>query len=93
VYPAPETDNEEVARVRAALANLDRILCERLLAAAKPGGYEASFLRRDPATFDQADRLTLRRIAYFYRLRLPAHLRPRKNPDDPIVREMELLDG
>jgi hypothetical protein len=89
MFPGQEVDAEEIARVRVATIGSDRILCDRLIAAAKPAGWEAYFLRRDPATFDQVDRMTLRRIAWFYRLRLPAHLRPLKNPDDPIVREME----
>jgi len=89
VYSAPDADDDDAARVRAAQVNIDRILCDKLLAATKPAGWEAYFLRRDPVTFDAADRVALRRIAWFYRLRLPAHLRPMKNPDDPIVREME----
>lgn len=93
MYAAPESDSEQDARVRAVLVQSDRILCDRLLAAAKPGTYEAYLLARDPATFDTADRTTLKRIAWFYRRRLPSHMRPGKNPDDALVREMELLDG
>lgn len=90
MYAAPDADDDQDARVRASAVSLDRLLCDRLVAAAKPGGWEAYFLHRDPATFDQVDRMTLRRVAWFYRLRLPAHLRPNANPDDPIVRERDL---
>ena len=93
MYVPAEADSEQDARVRAALVQVDRLMCERLLAAAKPGTYERHFLGRDPATFDPADRMTLRRITWFYRRRLPSHLRPMTNPDDPIVRERECLDG
>lgn len=93
MYAPPEIDSEQDARVRAVHVQFDRILCDRLLAAAKPGSYEAYFLSREPATFDAAERTMLKRIAWFYRRRLPAHLRPTKNPDDPIIRERELLDG
>lgn len=92
-YAAPESDPEENTRVRAALIAGDRVTCERLRSAAAPRSYEFVFLRRDPATFDAADRLTLMRMAWHYRRRLPSHLRPTKNPDDPIVRESEFPDG
>jgi hypothetical protein len=93
VFAAPDADDDDAARVRTAQVNSDRILCDRLFAAAKAAGWEAYFLKRDPATFDALNRMMLRRLAWFYRLRLPAYLRPRRNPDDPIVREMELSDG
>ena len=94
MFQAVEHDPEQDRRVRAVFVQADRLLCDRLLAAAKPGTYEAAFLARDPATFDPADRTTLRRMAWFYRRRLPAGMRPVTNPDDPIVRfERERLDG
>ena len=93
MYAPPETDAEEQARVRAALVAADRQLADRLLSATKPGTWERAFLLTDPATFDPAARMTLKRIAWFYRTRLPHHLRPMKNPDDPIVREREFLNG
>jgi hypothetical protein len=93
VYQAPETDSEQEARVRAAFVAFDRLLIDRLFAATKPGTYEREFVLRDPATFDPADRALLARLAWHYRRRLPAHVRPRSNPSDPIVREREFLDG
>lgn len=93
MHLAPETDFEQDARIRAAFVANDRLLCDRLFAATKPGTYERDFLLRDPATFDPADRALLKRLAWHYRTRLPAHLRPRVNPADPIARERELSDG
>jgi hypothetical protein len=92
-FAAPEPDPEEGMRVHAALVAGDRVTCERLRSAAAPRSYEFVFLRRDPATFDTADRLMLTRMAWHYRRRLPSHLRPTTNPDDPIVRESEFQDG
>jgi hypothetical protein len=92
-HAAQEADPEEGIRVRAALVAADRVTCERLRSAAAPRSYEYVFLRRDPATFDAADRLLLLRLAWHYRRRLPSHLRPTTNPDDPIVRESEFPDG
>lgn len=93
MYTPPDTDMEQEARVRAALVTADRNLADRLLSATKPGTWERAFLLTDPATFDAAARMTLKRIAWFYRTRLPHYLRPTKNPDDPIVREREFLNG
>ena len=93
MFTAPDTDIEQEARVRAALATADRQLADRLLAATKPGTWERAFLLTDPVTFDPAARLTLKRMAWFYRTRLPRHLRPMKNPDDPVVVEREFLNG
>lgn len=93
MYAQPEHDNDDDIRARAAFVQHDRILCDRLVAATKPATFERAFLLRDPATFDPADRQLLRRLAWFYRNRLPAWLRPSKNPDDPIVRESTLRHG
>ena len=92
-YAGSDTDVEQERRVHTTLVEFDRLICDRLLAATKPGTWERDFLLKDPATFDQAARTTLKRIAWFYRTRLPSHLRPRKNPDDPIIRESEFLNG
>jgi hypothetical protein len=92
-FLTPETDFEQDARIRAAFVTLDRLLCDRLFAATRPGTYERAFLLRDPSTFDPTDRAFLKRLAWHYRTRLPAHLRPKVNPADPIACERELLDG
>ena len=92
-YAPLEIDPEEDRRIRLALVQADRTLCDHLRAAAPPGTYEAAFLRRDADTFDTTDRALLKRLRWHYRRRLPAWLRPKVNPDDPIVRERELLHG
>ncbi len=93
MFQQPDEDDDDAVRLKAVFAKNDRVLCDRLFAAAKPGSYEAYFLLRDPATYDSADRATLHRMAWFYRRRLPKFLRPARNPDDPIVRERGVLDG
>ena len=92
-YQPPENDPEEARRVHLAQAVADRSVMDHLRAAAPRGTYEYVFLRRDPDTFDASDRALLKRLRWHYRDRLPSWLRPKKNPDDPIVRERELVDG
>jgi hypothetical protein len=89
MYQVPEIDQEEEKRVRKALANCDRILAERLVSATRPGSFERQFLERDPDTYDGFDRRLLKSLAWHYRRQLPSWLRPKLNPDDPIVRMME----
>jgi hypothetical protein len=88
-WQPPDHDPEQERRVRAAFVQADRDLAERLFYVAKQGSYERAMLSRDAATYDDADRRLLRRMAWHYRRRLPAWARPTVNPDDPIVRESE----
>ena len=41
----------------------------------------------------EEERFHLFRLAWFYRRKLPAHLAPRMNPEDPIVMSMEAAGG
>lgn len=89
-YPDPPDDDEErlaivmaprmIERIRAllgiSLAPKDRTLVE-------------SLARRDPKTLTAEHRSWIASLLWKYRRDLPANLRPRLNPDDPIVREME----
>lgn len=93
MYPEPDHDPEEAARVRRVIVQGAAIKIEALRAAAPHGTYEYVFLRRDPATFNDVDFAVLTRLAWHYRRRLPRYLRPPVNPDDPIVRESATSDG
>ena len=84
-----EHDPEEAARVRKARVAAAAEKLTALRAAPPKGTYEFMFVRRSPETFDECDFALLRRLVWHYRDRLPGWMRPKLNPDDPIVRELE----
>lgn len=47
-----------------------------------------SYLITDLTKLTDHERGEIMRLAWMYRRDLPEHLRPKLNPDDPIVREM-----
>lgn len=88
-----EDDPEEQRRIARAIAEADRNLASALFAATEPLTYERALLSRRPETYDEHDRATLKRMAWHYRNRLPRWLRPKFNPDDPIIRERDQAHG
>jgi hypothetical protein len=85
-HPEPE-DREEEARLGAARVSAARVRMDALRGAAVARSYERAFLRREPATFGVFEFALLDRLLWHYRARLPGFLRPKLNPDDPIVGE------
>lgn len=84
-----EDDPEEAGRVYKAVIAATRDKLDALRAAPPPGSFDHQFVRRDPATFDATDHEILRRLIWHYRRRVPGWMRPRMNPDDPLVRAQQ----
>lgn len=87
-----EPPNEEQARIAKALAPwcTERIaLLRQVRMSAEDEGLLGALALQDPATLDQRRRHWIRQMLYRYRRALPPDARPKVNPDDPIVREME----
>lgn len=86
-------DAEDAERSAQAQAAADRLLLKHLAALSWAPRHPYARAIRELLAADLT-RLTplqahqLRKLAWAYRVRLPAHLRPKVNPDDPIVREM-----
>lgn len=93
--PADDDGPEAVQRrVRQALVREAELMCDALRRCVKPGSYEAHWLRGLAARMPhegigEEDRRFMRRLAWFHRRRLPSHLAPKVNPEDPIVMAME----
>lgn len=95
-----ETDPEEDTRVRRAIGGARATLIAALArvgAAMAPGTRDARLLRAlkqaDPEWLSEEQVDDLQRLAWRHRRQLPRHLVGRMNPDDPIVREMEMEHG
>lgn len=88
----PEVPEEEAARMTVALAPWAR---ERLrllsqIAMTKVDSHLVQALARRPdGEIDAERRYWIRQLLWRYRRLLPPDMRPKVNPDDPIVRAME----
>ncbi len=96
MIPQPDEDGpeQEKRRVRQALVREAELLCDGLRRCVKPGSDEAAWLRALASRMahegiSEDERHFLRRLAWFHRRRLPAHLAPRLNPADPVVMAAE----
>jgi hypothetical protein len=89
--PEPEDDDEE--RLAIALAPRMAAYVSALFAITmvpKDRELLGSLARRAPQTLTAEHRLWITRLAWKYRSDMRRSLRPKLNPDDPIVREMEM---
>lgn len=84
-----EDDLDRVAKAVAAEMAIEIAALRRVAIRAQ----DRVFLRRaaaiDPLHLSDNDRARIRSLCWRYRHALPAHLRPKLNPDDPVVRELE----
>ena len=86
-------DAEDAERTALAEAAANRAILKRLAELSWPPSHPYRRAMRELLAADLT-KLTplqahqMRKIAWAYRRKLPAHLRPKVNPDDPIVREM-----
>ncbi len=86
-------DDEDRARLAIAEAAAFRAILKRIgdLAWAPNHPHRRTvrqYLTMDLTTLTEHERGEITRLAWMYRRDLPEHLRPKLNPDDPIVREM-----
>ena len=86
-------DAEDTERLRLAEAQAFRAILKRIadLAWAPNHPHRRTvrhFLTRDLTRITEHERGEIMQLAWMYRRDLPEHLRPKLNPDDPIVREM-----
>lgn len=95
-----EPDAEEETRVRRAVGAARKAVIAAMARAGiaeAPGTRDARLLRElkraDPDWLDEDQAQALDRLAWKHRRKLPRHLVPRMNPDDPIVRELEGRNG
>ena len=95
IAPHDEDSREQQeARVRRAMAREAEILTDALRRLVRTGSAEARWLRELAGRLvhqgiTAEERFHLRRLAWFHRRTLPAHLAPRLNPGDPLVMEIE----
>lgn len=91
-YAMPDPPDDDAERLALVLAPRMRASIQALLNVTMLPNDQAlldSLARRDPATLDAQQRHWIAQFMWRYRSRVPAALRPKLNPDDPIVREME----
>lgn len=87
-------DAEDAARVRQAVDAELRLLVsairgtDRRLWGIDTGFVDGACRCVPVSAMSDRQREHIRRVAWRLRRYLPAHLRPKLNPDDPIVREM-----
>ena len=95
-------DEEDIARVRHAIAQADLLKVRELLALRLPPGTRdwrivRDLSRADPLAMSEDDHADIQRLLWKYRRRLPRASAPAMNPDDPLVRaavmEQEVQDG
>ena len=89
-----EPDDDDAERLKLTLAPYLRARIDVLLKvpmAAKDHGLVTAMARRDPKELTPDHRQWIKRLLWQYRRspEIPAEMRPKMNPDDPIVRAME----
>ncbi len=93
-WAPPEPEDDDAERMATALAPYLRSRIEALLKAPlmpKDRDLVAAMARRDPKTLTPDHRQWISGLLWKYRrsAEIPASMRPKLNPDDPIVRAME----
>jgi hypothetical protein len=87
-----DTAAQDAARLASAETELRRVLIRALRDVIMLTDSDTAVRRRlvaaDLARWTREEQRDLDRLAWKYRRRLPRHLAPRLNPDDPIVRGM-----
>ena len=98
-YVAPDTEDssDQARRARAVAAQRRRVL-DALYAIgsvlrAVDRGFVVRLRQSDLTALSEADRNRLGRLVWTQRRMLPAELRPKLPPFDPIVRQMEAACG
>jgi len=92
-WSPPEPDDDDEERIALAFAPL---MAERIRAlmpvTMSPRDCELleAIARHDPKTLTADQRHWVRQLRWKYRHSLPEDQRPKLNPDDPIVRKLEI---
>jgi hypothetical protein len=92
-YAQPDPPDDDAERLALVLAPRMRECIRALLNVTMVPNDQAlvqGLARRDPATLTAQQRHWIAQLLWRYRRNVPSELRPKLNPDDPIVREMEM---